>query len=80
MDKLADNLLATSGPITSRTEGINKSITGIGKQRDAINQRLVGVEQRLRAQFAAMDNLVAKLKSTSDFLTRQLASLTGSTG
>lgn len=79
LDKLADNLLGTSGPITSRTDGITRSITGIGKQRDAINQRLVGVEQRLRAQFAAMDNLVAKLKSTSDFLTQQLSSLSAST-
>ncbi|HWQ94302.1 MAG TPA: flagellar filament capping protein FliD [Gammaproteobacteria bacterium] len=79
LGKLADNLLATTGPITSRTDGITKSITGIGKQRDAINRRLGDVEQRLRAQFAAMDNLVAKLKSTSDFLTRQLASQSTST-
>jgi flagellar hook-associated protein 2 len=79
LDKLADSLLGTSGPITSRTDGINKSITDIGKQRDAINRRLVDVEQHLRAQFAAMDILVANLKTTSNFLTQQLSSLSTST-
>jgi len=75
LDKLADTLLGTSGPITSRTDGINKSITDIGKQRDAINRRLVDVERNLRVQFTALDRLVAQLKGTNDFLTQQLSRL-----
>lgn len=75
LDKLADVLLASAGPITSRTEGINKSITDIGKQRDVLNQRLADVERRLRSQFTALDSLVSRLRSTNDFLTQQLRSI-----
>jgi flagellar hook-associated protein 2 len=75
LDKLADQLLGSSGPVTSRTNGINTSIKDIGKQRDVLNQRLVDVERRLRAQFTALDSLVSRLRSTNNFLTRQLASL-----
>jgi len=77
LDKLADNFLATTGPVNSRTDGINKSIKDIDKQRDTLNQRLADVEQRLRAQFTALDLLVGKLKGTNDFLTQQLARLPG---
>ncbi|RJQ46667.1 MAG: flagellar hook protein FliD [Gammaproteobacteria bacterium] len=75
LDRLADQLLAGSGPVTSRTDGINKSIADIGKQRDVLNQRLVNLERRLRSQFTALDGLVSRLRSTSDFLTQQLTSI-----
>ncbi len=78
LDKLADNLLGASGPISSRTVGINKSIEDIGDRRDALNRRLVDVERHLRSQFTTLDNLVSKLKSTNDFLTQQLSRLSTS--
>ncbi len=75
LDKLAAILLGASGPVTSRTEGITKSIKDIGTQRDTINRRLGDVERRLRAQFNSLDAAISKLKSTSDFLTQQLGQL-----
>lgn len=75
LDKLVDNLLGANGPLTSRTTGINSSITSIGKQRDVLNKRLAILETRYRAQFTALDSIVSQLKSTSAFLTSQLASL-----
>ncbi len=77
LDKLADQLLGSSGPITSRTSGINERIKGIDKRRETLNQRLEDVEKRLRAQFAALDSLVGRLRTTSDYLSRQLATLPG---
>ena len=75
LDKLADQLLGSSGPITSRTNGINSTIKDIGDKRDAMNLRLNDIEKRYRAQFTALDSLVSRMRATSDFLTRQLAIL-----
>lgn len=75
LDKLADQLLGSSGPVISRTEGINGSIKDIGRQREVLNQRLEATERRLRSQFTALDGLMIRLRSTGDFLTQQLASI-----
>jgi len=75
LDKLADNLLGANGPITSRTDGLNKSVKDIGNQRDSLNRRLVDVERNLRDQFTRLDGIVSRLKSTNDFLTQQLSRL-----
>jgi flagellar hook-associated protein 2 len=75
LDKLAGQLLSSSGPLESRTSGINGSIKDIGVERDAMSLRLNDIEKRYRAQFTALDALVSQLRATSDFLTRQLAIL-----
>lgn len=77
LDKLADNLLASNGPITSRTDGLNKSVKDIAAQREVLGRRLVNTEKRLREQFGSLDVLVSRLRSSSDFLTQQLARLPG---
>ena len=42
-------------------------------------RRQIQPEQRLRAQFNAMDTLVAQLRSTGNFLTQQITSLNNQT-
>lgn len=75
LNALAMDFLDTDGAITSRTDGINKSIKDIDNQRDALNLRLVDIEKRYRAQFTALDTMLAQMTSTSNFLTQQLANL-----
>ena len=75
LDKLAGQLLGDAGPIASRTSGINSTIKDIDAKRDAMNQRLVAIEARYRAQFTALDTLIGQMKTTSDFLGHQLANL-----
>lgn len=75
LDALADQLLGTSGPLSSRTTGINNTITDINNRRDDLNRRLIGIEARYRSQFSALDTLMGQLRTTSDFLTQQLAIL-----
>lgn len=75
LDKLADILLGTSGPVASRTDGMNKSIKAIGDQRDVLNKRLADFETNLRAKFSRLDTAISKLKSTSDYVTAQLTQL-----
>jgi PAS domain-containing protein len=54
--------------------------TATGGQSDALNLRLDAVEKRYRAQFAALDNMMSSMNSTSRFLTAQLASMSGTRG
>lgn len=75
LDKLAERLLASDGPLSSRTDGINHSIEDINDRREVLYRRLEGVEKRLRAQFTALDALVSRLRSSGDFLTQQLSNL-----
>jgi flagellar hook-associated protein 2 len=47
----------------------------IGKQREALTLRLTQIESRYRAQFSALDAMVASMTQTSNFLAQQLANL-----
>ncbi len=78
LNALLDGMLTTKGLIASRTDGLQRSITDIGKKEDALNSRLTAIEARYRAQFNALDTTISSLKNTSTFLTQQLATLNGS--
>lgn len=78
LDKLIEAYTKFDGLIDNRTKGLQTSIDDIADSREALNKRLGALETRLRAQFNAMDTLVAQLKNTSNFLTQQLATLNGS--
>ena len=47
LDKLAEKLLASNGPLSSRTDGINRSIADIGDRREVLGRRLVEVENAI---------------------------------
>lgn len=70
-----DGILSSTGLLASRTEGIGRSITDVGRQRETLSRRLVQVEARYRKQFTALDSLVASMQKTSQYLTQQLANL-----
>lgn len=72
---VVDGFLAEDGILTTRTEGLNKTIERYSEQRDSLNERLAALETRLLRQFNAMDALVGQLTTTSNFLTQQLANL-----
>jgi flagellar hook-associated protein 2 len=72
---LIGKFTGTGGLVTSRTDGLQNSIKSIGTQRDALTNRLVDVEKRYRAQFLALDAMISKMRTTSDYLTQQLASM-----
>jgi flagellar hook-associated protein 2 len=75
LDGLLQGVLGTDGAIASRRNGIDATIKDLDRQREALDRRLAQVEQRYRAQFTALDRLVASLQTTSTFLTQQLARL-----
>jgi len=70
-----DGLIGSNGSITTRTEGIQTSIKGLGKQSEAIVTRLKNIEARYRKQFTDLDVMMSNMNQTSTYLTQQLANL-----
>lgn len=70
-----DGYISSTGLIAGRTDGMNSSVKLIGKQREALTLRLTQIESRYRAQFSALDAMVASMTQTSNFLAQQLANL-----
>jgi flagellar hook-associated protein 2 len=77
MDTLLERYVTAGGALDTRIKGLQKSIDGIGDEREALQTRLTAYEARLRTQFNALDSLVARLRSTGDYLTQQLGNLPG---
>ncbi|MEQ9108383.1 MAG: flagellar filament capping protein FliD [Limnobacter sp.] len=63
------------GALASRTEGLNSRKLRLDDQEDRINLRLEQVEKRYRAQFTALDTMLASMQQTSAYLSQQLAAL-----
>lgn len=67
--------LASNGSLANRTNGIGRTIADISSRRADMEERLVVIERRYRAQFVALDAMLTSMNSTSQFLTQQLAQL-----
>jgi flagellar hook-associated protein 2 len=75
IETLLTSYLEEDGFISTRENGIKNSIDDITDQRAKLDLKLESLESRLISQFTALDILLAKFNSTSDFLTEQLANL-----
>lgn len=72
--------IGTDGAFTQRSDGLNAQIKDVASQRTALDARMEAVGNRYKAQFVAMDALVAQMNSTSNYLAQQLAALASQTG
>ena len=75
LNNLATSFLGTGGLLSSVTDGLNKSIKDVTKQRDAFSAKLEDIEKRYRTQFTRLDATLSKMQSTQAYLTQQLAAL-----
>ncbi|QJE00953.1 flagellar filament capping protein FliD [Massilia forsythiae] len=75
LNNLATSFIGTSGMITTKTTGLNNTVTSIQKDRDAFSNRLTAIEARYRAQFTALDTMLSSMQSTQSYLTQQLAAI-----
>ncbi len=75
ISSMIDGIVGSGSLIAGRIEGINTTIKDIGSRRAALNLRLAETEKRYRDQFTALDSMMARMNSTSTYLTQQLASL-----
>jgi flagellar hook-associated protein 2 len=79
LDKLVESFIGSDGAIAARTNGISASIETIEDRRVEMERRLQDIETRIRAQFTALDTLLGRMSTTSQFLTQQLAKLDAQT-
>jgi flagellar hook-associated protein 2 len=75
MDGVLDGFLQSGGMIDSVIDGANSRIDTIDDRRDTLERRLEAIERRYRNQFTALDTMMARLTTTSDYLTLQLDNL-----
>ncbi len=75
LDRVLGGLLDSDGALTAKTKGLQKSLDDIGDERLVLNERMAKYEERLLAQFNAMDALLGQIQGTSSFLSQQLATL-----
>lgn len=73
LDEMIDKVLAAQGAFSSRETTLHGSLDRIADQREALERRLDAMERRLKAQFAALDTLSQRMRTTGDALTQSLA-------
>ena len=73
---LAAQVLGIDGSLTTRTEGLRQRITRNGEQQERLNERVERFQQRLVAQYSAMDANLSRLNALSSYVSQQLAALT----
>ncbi len=75
VDTLDAILDSTGGTLAARTDGIRNSIDDIQDKVERIGRRVSAWETRTRAQFQALEVLLAQFQATGDYLTQQLSGL-----
>jgi len=67
-----DNLLDSGGTLPGKTKAIQDRIAANQKDQDRMNDRLAQIEQRMRAQYSALDTAMAKANALSKYVTQQI--------
>ena len=73
LDGVLEGFLTSGGVLDGKTNGLNARIQDIDSDLEDLNLRLQTLEERLLAQFSALDGLLAQLQTTSNFLAQNLA-------
>jgi flagellar hook-associated protein 2 len=76
LNKKVTQFLDSKGSLSTQQETLNKTLTQLTADKNAVNARLAETQKRLQAQFIAMDNAVSQFKNTGTFLTQFVASQT----
>lgn len=75
LDNIVNEYTKSGGLLDRKTSGLSSTIDDINGDLEALQLSLSSLEERLLAQFSAMDALVAQLNSTSSFLTQQFEAI-----
>ncbi|HMN77983.1 MAG TPA: flagellar filament capping protein FliD [Burkholderiaceae bacterium] len=75
---MGDALLGATGAITTRTDGLNQRIETNQDQQDRLQTRLAQTQQRLLAQYTALDARLGQMNALSTYVTQQMTMLMNS--
>ncbi|WP_426417599.1 flagellar filament capping protein FliD [Aestuariirhabdus sp. LZHN29] len=80
MGRLTDVIDPYEGPaniLQERVDNLNERLSSVDNDREALNLRLVKLEQRLNNQFNTMDQMVGQYNGTLEYITGALKNLPG---
>jgi flagellar hook-associated protein 2 len=72
LKRFADGLLSADGLVSTKTEGIQRSIDRNGREQERVNDRAARSEIRLLQQYNAMDAVVGRLSGLNAFVSQQI--------
>ena len=72
VDTNLTNILAFNGDINNRINNLNQKLTDFSDQKDLLADRMAKVTERYTLQFAAMEQSIAGLKETGNYLDQML--------
>jgi flagellar hook-associated protein 2 len=72
-----ERALRADGQVSARSESLQSTKKSIDRDQASLDLRMASVERRYRAQFIAMDSLLAGLQNTSNYLAKQLTGASG---
>lgn len=75
MSSAITTVMGEGGALTSRVDSLNTSINRYRDNQAALETRVAAIEKRYRAQFTSLDTLLSSMKTTSAYLSQQLATL-----
>jgi len=75
LNNLATSFVGNNSLLKGKTDGLNVSIKSVADQQARFETRLESMEKRYRAQFVALDTMLASMQNTQNYLTQQLAAL-----
>jgi flagellar hook-associated protein 2 len=68
MDSTVSGYLDTSGPIDTKLDALNKTLTKVADDRTDLDTKMSKKEDLYRAQFNALDSIVSKYKNVASYL------------
>jgi flagellar hook-associated protein 2 len=72
LKRFADGLLSADGLVSTKAEGIQRSIDRNGLEQGRVNDRAARAEIRLLQQYNAMDAVVGRLSGLNAFVSQQI--------
>ena len=75
MTAVTDQFVRDGGIISTTTDSINNNIRKLGEQYDSASERIDNKMEIYRRQFTQLDTMMARMNSTSAYLTQQLSML-----
>jgi flagellar hook-associated protein 2 len=78
LNTLLNGLLNSGGIFDSRTQSLAHQSDTLDQAQIDLDRRLANEQSMYQAQFTALDTLLSSLKSTSNFLTQQMAAFSPS--
>lgn len=75
MSEVADQATGVNGLISNRTDGLGATVKRMEDQATKMQYQLSLTEQRMRAQYTALDTLMGQLNTTSTYLMQQFVNL-----